>query len=189
MTSPFVIAAYLSWVVLIVVWLPGYFSTRITAKGPRPVAQIASTALLFTSFLVLFASGVRGLSMAVTPRTTGFEVTGLVFDYAGVGFAIWARRTLGRHWSDVVMSVNEDHELVQTGPYAIVRHPIYTGILLALLGTALTFGALLSYVSVVTGLIALMMRISVEEKLMSGQFGAAHEAYRRQAKKLVPFVW
>jgi protein-S-isoprenylcysteine O-methyltransferase Ste14 len=82
-----------------------------------------------------------------------------------------------------------EHELVQTGPYALVRHPIYSGLLLAIVGTALTLGRLGSYVAVVTGLVALLIRIELEERLMRQQFGEAHRAYRQRTWKRIPFVW
>jgi protein-S-isoprenylcysteine O-methyltransferase Ste14 len=87
------------------------------------------------------------------------------------------------------MGVKEGHELVQKGPYAIVRHPIYTGFLLAIFGTTLTLGTFASYVGFVAGAIALVTRIGLEERLMREQFGDSHDAYRRRTKKLIPFVW
>jgi protein-S-isoprenylcysteine O-methyltransferase Ste14 len=85
--------------------------------------------------------------------------------------------------------VKERHRLVQNGPYGIVRHPIYTGLLLAIIGTALTFGTLASYLGVAAGLAGFMIRIDIEEKLMRELFGDAHAAYRQRTRTLIPFVW
>ena len=108
---------------------------------------------------------------------------------AGVGFAIWARLALGRNWSGLVMTVREGPQLVQSGPYALVRHPIYSGMFAAILGTALTIGTLASWLAVAAGLAGILIRVEVEERLMATEFGAAHAVYRARTKKLVPFVW
>jgi protein-S-isoprenylcysteine O-methyltransferase Ste14 len=96
---------------------------------------------------------------------------------------------LGTNWSGLIVTAKEGHELVQTGPYAIVRHPIYAGLLLAMFGTALTLQTVASYASVALGLIAIIIRVSVEERLMQERFGDVHAAYRQRTKRLIPFVW
>lgn len=105
----------------------------------------------------------------------------------GIGFAIWARVNLGRNWSPRP-AAKEHHELVTTGPYAYVRHPIYTGIMLAALGTALTssiFGiGMLIFIS-----IAFALRINKEEKIMLDLFPEQYPEYQKHTKRLVPFVW
>jgi len=88
-----------------------------------------------------------------------------------------------------VIALKEKHELVQTGPYSIVRHPIYAGMSLAVLGTAMTTGSLASYLGFVSMLIGLLIRIQSEDRLMAKQFPEAHPAYRQRTRKLVPFVW
>jgi protein-S-isoprenylcysteine O-methyltransferase Ste14 len=189
MKSQFVIIAYLSWVVLGLVWLPGYFMSKNTANVPSLAMQIPATTLLAIGFVFLLNPQTRFLSAPVMPDDTLFGIIGVVLALAGVGFAIWARLALGANWSGLVVTTKEGHELVQTGPYAIVRHPIYTGILLAMIGTALTRGILAGYIGVAAGLVAIMIRINIEEQLMSERFGDAYQAYRRRARKLVPFVW
>jgi protein-S-isoprenylcysteine O-methyltransferase Ste14 len=87
------------------------------------------------------------------------------------------------------MMVRDGHQLVQDGPYAIVRHPIYTGLFAAILGTALTLGTLASWIAVASGLAGILLRVDIEERLMASEFGAAHAAYRARTRKLIPFVW
>jgi protein-S-isoprenylcysteine O-methyltransferase Ste14 len=179
----------LSWLVLGLVWLPGYFARRRGVRIANPALQLPANILLLLAFALLFARGVFGADIQVTPRTAGFEAVGLALDLAGVAFAIWARLLLGRNWSGMVLQVKAGHQLVQTGPYAIVRHPIYTGLLAAILGTALTRGTLAAYLAFAAGVAALLIRVFVEEGLMRGEFGAVHEAWRRRTKKLIPFIW
>jgi protein-S-isoprenylcysteine O-methyltransferase Ste14 len=189
MKSQFVIIAYLSWVVLGLVWLPGYFTSKSTANVPSLAMQIPATALLAIGFVFLLNPQTRFLNAPVMPHDTLIGIIGVALALAGVGFAIWARLALGANWSGLVVTSKEGHELVQSGPYAIVRHPIYTGILLAMIGTALTRGILAGYIGVAAGLVAIMIRINIEEQLMSERFGDAYQAYRRRARKLVPFLW
>src|SRR5262249_55482968 len=92
----------------------------------------------------------------------------------------------GHNWSGLVMMVRDGHQLVQRGPYAIVRHPIYTGLFAAILGTALTLGTLASWMAVVSGLAGILLRVDVEERLMASEFGDAHAAYRAPTPTLSP---
>jgi len=112
---------------------------------------------------------------------------GALLTAIGIGFAIWARVNLGRNWSSRP-TVKEQHELVTTGPYAYVRHPIYSGIMLAALGTALVtsiFGiGMLIFISIFFAL-----RMNKEEKIMLELFPEQYPEYQKQTKRLVPFVW
>jgi protein-S-isoprenylcysteine O-methyltransferase Ste14 len=188
MKSQFTAVAYLSWLALCLVWLPGYFKSKRVSRAPNLALQIPNSILLMVGFVLLFTQ-IHPLSLQITPRNAFFGIIGVVLDLAGVGFAIWARLVLGTNWSGIVATTKQGHELIQTGPYAIVRHPIYAGMVLAAAGTALTMGTLASYAGFAALLVALMIRVSIEEKLMGEQFGETHEEYRRQTSKLVPFVW
>jgi protein-S-isoprenylcysteine O-methyltransferase Ste14 len=115
-------------------------------------------------------------------------IVGLALDITGVAFAIWARITLGNNWSNAI-TLKENHELVQGGPYAFVRHPIYTGMFVAMLGTALTIGTVISYLGVISSLVGILIRIRDEDALMAKEFGEAHTAYRTRTKALIPFIW
>jgi protein-S-isoprenylcysteine O-methyltransferase Ste14 len=189
MQSQFTVLAYWSWLVLALVWLPGYFMSKRTSTVPNLALQIPATALLVIGFVFLLDPWMRFLSLPITPQDAPFGIAGLALDLAGVGFAIWARLVLGANWSGIVVTAKRGHELVQTGPYAIVRHPIYAGILLAMIGTALTEGRLASYVGLLAGFVAIMIRVGIEEQLMSRNFPTTYEAYQRRTSKLVPFVW
>jgi protein-S-isoprenylcysteine O-methyltransferase Ste14 len=187
--TQFAAIAYGSWLVLLLVWLPGYFTSKRASNAPNLPLQIPTSALLIVGFAFLLKPDMPGLNIPLTPQTPLLGAIGVALDLVGVAFAIWARLVLGRNWSGLVMRVKEGHELVQSGPYAIVRHPIYAGLLLAIVGTALTLGTLASYIGLAAGAVALIIRVHLEEKLMNQEFRKTHEAYRRRTKKLVPFVW
>jgi protein-S-isoprenylcysteine O-methyltransferase Ste14 len=191
MRTVYTSAAYWSWIVLLLVWLPGYFISKPTVRTPHRVRQFVASLLFAGAYLLLFSTRATAggpLATSVTPRLPLLGQIGLALDLAGVALAIWARLTLGRNWSGMI-TVKQDHELVQAGPYASIRHPIYTGLLTGLAGTALTIGWLASYLGVVSGLVAILVRVNDEEALMAQEFPESHKAYRQRTKKLIPFVW
>jgi len=193
MNSPFTLIAAAAWCVLVVVWLFGYAARLRGANVPRArshlTLQVPAACLLVTCFALMANARSYNLRMQVTPESDLFGIIGDVLVLAGVGFAVWARVVLGHNWSGLVMMVRDGHQLVQRGPYAIVRHPIYTGLFAAILGTALTLGTLASWMAVVSGLAGILLRVDVEERLMASEFGDAHAAYRARTPKLIPFMW
>ncbi len=110
-----------------------------------------------------------------------------VLSVAGVGFAIWARIYLGRNWSSAP-AIKEDHELVTTGPYAYVRHPIYTGLILTALGTALT-GTIFGIGVLIVAASVFFRRINKEERIMLELFPDVYPVYQARTKKLIPWIW
>jgi protein-S-isoprenylcysteine O-methyltransferase Ste14 len=105
----------------------------------------------------------------------------------GLLFTVWARVHLGRNWSGSV-TIKQGHELVTSGPYSLVRHPIYTGLLVAFLGSALALGVWGGLVAFALGAGALWRKLRVEERWMRQQFGEAYRAYSQRVAALVPFV-
>jgi len=112
---------------------------------------------------------------------------GVTLVVAGLLLSVWARRMLGGNWSGTV-TVKVGHELIQTGPYRWVRHPIYTGMLLALLGSALASGRVHGLLAFLIASIALWCKARVEERWMGEEFGERYAEYRRATWALVPFV-
>ena len=188
MTS-FTAIAYTAWLVLLLAWLPGYFRQPKTQRMPIPAIQIATTALIALAFFLLFGRRLGALGTPLIPPNPALGALGAGLCIAAVLFAIWARVTLGKNWSGAVAVVHEGHELVQTGPYRLVRHPIYTGLLFAMLGTALATGTRASYLGVLLALIAFLIRIRIEEQLMTSQFPKQYPTYKERTRALIPFVW
>ena len=104
---------------------------------------------------------------------------------AGMLFSVWARVHLGRNWSAVV-TIKEGHELIDTGPYALVRHPIYTGLLIAIFGSAMARGEWRGVLAVLIAFAALSRKLRLEERWMTERFGEEYVAYRRRVPALVP---
>ena len=182
--------AHYAWVALCLVWAVSAFTNKRTARTPPTGALILHSSVLTFAFVMLFSDLFRRgfLRSKFLPDTAAVGWIGAALTVAGIAFAIWARFHIGRNWSGFV-TLKEGHALVRTGPYAIVRHPIYTGLLLAALGTAIVHRG-------VSGLIAFALlgiewkrKSLLEERLMIEQFGARYFEYRREVKGLVPFVW
>ena len=112
---------------------------------------------------------------------------GAAITACGLLFAIWARHHLGANWSQEV-TVKKDHELITSGPYALVRHPIYTGMLLGVVGSAVARGEWRGLLAVALFFGALWHKLKLEEKWMRAEFGEPYEVYCRRVKALVPYV-
>ncbi len=123
----------------------------------------------------------------IAPRSLVTYWTGVALLLAGLGFSVWARRRLGRNWSGTV-TVKEDHELIRTGPYRWVRHPIYTGLLLAFVGSTVALDEWRGVAAVLLVIFAFLLKIRREEEWMTDTFGDGYRRYRAEVRALIPFV-
>ena len=121
-------------------------------------------------------------------RGVPIDVAAIALAITGLVLMLWARVTLGSNWSGMVV-FKENHELVTGGPYAIVRHPIYTGLLTMLLGNVLFFGVAGGRVWLVIAFVVFWLKSRDEERLMTRHFPDEYAAYRARVKALVPFVF
>jgi protein-S-isoprenylcysteine O-methyltransferase Ste14 len=138
--------------------------------------------------IVLLASPRRSPTSVVYhlwPSTALTMAVGILLIATGLGIAVWARHYLGKYWSGRI-TLKVDHRLIQSGPYGWVRHPIYSGLLLALLGTVITIGTLQSCVGVAIIFVAVVRKMALEEQWMAAQFGNEYEVYRRRVNALIP---
>ncbi len=179
----------LIWLLWIIVWI-------ILARGAKPVAQTESLASrllhllpLAVSYYLLVAAFVPlpFLNERFVPSAPWIIWLGVALTSAGIAFAIWARACLAGNWSGSV-TLKQGHELVVLGPYRWVRHPIYTGLLTALIGTALARGEWRGVLAVAIAAVALWRKLKLEEVVMLRQFGDAYVRYTQRARALIPFV-
>lgn len=112
---------------------------------------------------------------------------GILICGIGLGFACWARYHLGRNWSSLP-EIKKDHTLIQTGPYHIVRHPIYTGFFFGIIGTVLAIGSASLLFMVLAVMIVFVIKIHYEEKLLKDKFPAEYEKYQKEVKSFIPFL-
>jgi len=179
-----------TWEALGLVWLVGVAFTKRTVRSQSTGTRLFHLVLAALGFALLSQRGfTQGwLGMRFVPNTYAIAFTGFVLTLAGCAFAIWARLTLGRNWSGRA-TVKADHQLVTAGPYAVARHPIYTGLIVAVAGTALATGEWHGILAVVVILLALMIKMSQEERLMIQAFPETYAAYRQRVKALIPGVF
>lgn len=174
------------WTLFMAVWMLAAFWSRRTVRRESLKRRMAYGAVLGLGFILLFKPWSLGpLNVRFLPDTLTTALTGLVIAAAGVGFAFWARFTLGRNWSSAV-TVKEDHRLIQRGPYRAVRHPIYSGFLLAALGTAIGYGKLPCLIGVAIVFLGFRIKWRMEERFMEEQFGAKYLEYRREVRAIIP---
>jgi protein-S-isoprenylcysteine O-methyltransferase Ste14 len=134
-----------------------------------------------------YGSGDAGLKLRWLPESDGLRALGCALALAGVVLAVRARQVLGENWS-VAVQLKQDHELIERGPYRWVRHPIYSGLLLAFLGTAVLVGELRGLLALAIVAVSLWFKLRLEERWLGEQFGAAYADYRRRVKALVTGV-
>jgi protein-S-isoprenylcysteine O-methyltransferase Ste14 len=106
---------------------------------------------------------------------------------AGAAFSIWARITLGRNWSAEV-TFKQDHELIESGPYALARHPIYTGLFFMALGTAINYGRAIGFAVLFALCASFWWKARQEERMMSSHFPDAYADYKMRVRAIIPFV-
>jgi protein-S-isoprenylcysteine O-methyltransferase Ste14 len=187
-TLPLEIIAIL-WLAWLAYWMVSAADAKATRWRESFLSQLRHRVPVWLALWLLVVP--RTLPLVLTrrilPPSTILAAASIALVAAGLGFSIWARRHLGRNWSATV-TVKEDHTLVTTGPYAHVRHPIYSGILLAFLGTALATGEWRGFLALALVLVALIIKIRIEEERMRETF-PDYEVYRRGTAALVPFIF
>ena len=179
-------ALWLAWILYW--WLSARNVKRTRWREPLK-ARLRHRVPLMLVALLMGAPGLLPppLTRRFLPAGPALPMFGAVLVAAGLGFSIWARRHLGRNWS-VSVVVKEDHTLVRSGPYARVRHPIYTGMLLALVGTVVAIGEWRGLAALALALLAFAWKSRAEEERMRETF-PEYEQYRRETAALIPFVY
>jgi len=127
------------------------------------------------------------LFLQIVPGGTLTGLVGIAITLAGLGFAIWARIHLGTNWSGQPV-IRIDHTLVQSGPYRIVRNPIYTGILIASIGSTIVIGEFWALAVTIIILVVFIAKIRNEEEFLLEEFGESFIAYKQKVKALIPFI-
>jgi protein-S-isoprenylcysteine O-methyltransferase Ste14 len=185
LTRYLISAMWLAWVGY---WMAAAAGAKRDSRRESAASRFAHLLPLGLAILLISVAPLAGWAGArFLPRTWAFYWLGVALVAAGLGFACWARLHIGRNWSAVV-TVKQDHELVRSGPYAIVRHPIYSGILLAILGTAVARGDWQGLLAVPLILVAFLRKIRLEEAWMAEQFPGDYPNYRQRVAALVPFL-
>ena len=180
------------WVIFLGFWAVTAAATKDVAEREGRASRLGYTLPLVAGALLLF----RGFghnpypsgAAHVLSALTALAWIGAMLTILGLMLAIWAWVTIGRNWSAAVV-VRRDHELIMRGPYAILRHPIYTAVLLMFIGTVLAVDTIEAFVGFLLIAASLWIKMGQEERLMMRQFPDDYPAYRQRVKRLIPFIW
>lgn len=178
------------WLALGVVWLIGALAAKRTERTQSSSSRAQHLALEASAFFLVLGriQWPAWLRWRFLPeQSMAVRWIGLALTATGIGFAIAARLWIGSNWSGRV-TIKDQHQLIQRGPYALVRHPIYSGFLLALLGTAIFHGELRGLIGFALAALGWVLKLRTEEAFLAQQFGDAYSDYKRKVKALVPFV-
>ena len=181
------VAGIASWGTVVIVWLAGALYNARRAPKERIRAESRPVALAVATFLacsIVLVVG-RGFVQNLVVDAAWLQFLGLLVLIASTAFALWARLSLGTSWS-MAPEVGGDRRLRTEGPYAVTRHPIYTGLLGMIVGTALLAGLGQAILAVVAALIVFLAKIQAEERLLLANFPDAYPAYRQRVPQLVP---
>jgi protein-S-isoprenylcysteine O-methyltransferase Ste14 len=175
------------WIVFVAYWLVGALKTRRTERTESFASRYGILFLEIAGFVLLFVgeTGIGILGQKVLPRTYALDVTGVVLTWAGIALALWARWHLGQYWSARI-TIKEDHQLIRTGPYARLRHPIYSGLDLAAIGSALAIDRWRCVVGVFLIILGYWIKAKKEERMLTAQFGADFQEHCRHTGFLFP---
>lgn len=170
------------WAIFWIYWLISAMGAKRSSVRSRRVRPVGLLIIVVGGVVIRLLNGATGLAV----DSSGLEAVGMIIFLSGLALAVWARIHLGRNWG-MPMTERAEPELVTSGPYGYVRHPIYSGILVAMAGTALAtnlyfllaFGLALAYFA---------YSATVEERLLSESFPDAYPTYRAHTKMLIPYV-
>lgn len=183
----------LCWLIFLAYWAVSALHVKkdIMRGGTWHATGIWIRIIIICAIIASFTLRAQGVDLSWANRfypVNGTVLTvGTVLCVLGIALAIWARWHLGRNWSPRP-SLKEHHELVTSGPYAVVRHPIYTGLVFATFGSLLTAGSLWLLVWILL-LVMFVLRVYSEEEIMGREFPQTYPAYKKRTKALIPFIW
>lgn len=175
------------WVVYILYWRILAFGNKASQRLEPLASRLLRTVLFCTATLLMIYGPLPWLNRALYPQTLTLYWVGVVLTLGGMLFGLWARLTIGRNWSGTV-TLKQGHELITRGPYRLVRHPIYTGLLLAIFGTDLAIAQVRAALAFLMILVALAVKWRLEERWMHEQFGQAYADYAQRTPAIVPLI-
>lgn len=165
----------------------GALGTKKTQQRENVASRLSYTVITVLGLALMFwvNVGVGALDVRWLPQFDAAEIAGIEITIVGLAFAVWARLHLKSNWSGVV-TVKQDHQLIRSGPYRWVRHPIYSGVILAMAGTAVENGRLRGILGVLLVFIGFWIKSRKEEQFMRQTFGEQYEGYCQSTGALIP---
>jgi len=180
---------FAAWIVWLAYWAVSALRVKQIERRESVRSRLAYLLPLVIGGWLIAVSRARlgPLSVQLWPDDTARLLCSLVLVVLGLGFAIWARAHLGRNWSGTV-TVKQGHELIRSGPYAYVRHPIYTGLIVALAGSASACGEPSAFLGLALIVYSFVRKLRLEERFMRERFPDAYARYSNEVPALIPFA-
>ena len=177
------------WVAWILYWWVASRGAKPTQRRESALSRAGHIVPLTIAVWLLAAARApfAALNEPIFPRTPGLYAAGVAVTALGLAFSVWARVHIADNWSATV-TIKKDHRLVRDGPYRYVRHPIYTGILLGFVGSAIARDEWRAVLAVAIAFAALWRKLRLEERWLTETFGDEYRRYREQVRALIPFV-
>jgi protein-S-isoprenylcysteine O-methyltransferase Ste14 len=178
-----------AWAIWVIWWLAMAFFSKSTKRREPAVERIEHLIPAILGFFLIFREGLDwgGLTRPIFPDEVRLMLAGVIGTIVGLLFTVWARLALGSNWSGSV-TIKTNHQLIRRGPYRYVRHPIYTGMLTALLSTAVTQRLLSGLLGFVIVLFALYRKARREEAFLAQEFGESYTQYRQHTGMFLPRI-
>ena len=177
------------WILVGIYWAASGIRVKRAVRSQGRNSRAVHIGLMALALLLMFEpyTSIGPLAVRFVRAEGWLPWVGFALTAAGCAFAIWARARLGGNWSGVV-TLKQGHELVRSGPYALVRHPIYAGFLAGLLGTALVIGEVRALLALAIAFVAWFDKTRLEERFLVDQFDGEYVEYSRSVKRLIPFL-
>ncbi len=173
------------WLVFALYFTARYQAVRVKRDGGFNFLSTERLSLLLGAGLLFFPRTHVSWLAAPLHLSRALAMTGLCLTVLGLAFSAWARDVLGRNWSGRVI-IQANHQLVTAGPYAYVRHPLYTGILIAMTGTVLIAGDAGALLGFFFAVVFFLLKAQREEKILEAEFGAVYASYRACTGGILP---
>ena len=179
--------ATVAWLIFLVYWFISAQKLKSVKQREPRGERLIQIVFMAAAYILMFNDRMsRGwLGTRFVEASPAIGRLGLALTIVGIAFAIWARWHLGENWSATV-TLKEGHELINTGPYRRIRHPIYTGMLLAFVGTALSLGEYRALISVGIVLVAFYAKAKKEERFLAQEFGEKFREHSRRTGMFLP---
>lgn len=181
-----------AWAIWVILWLLMAFFSKAVKRRETTRQRLQHMIPALLGFLLIFRTnfgrqdfGVPGLSRKIFPDNPELMLACVIATIAGLLFAVWARLALGSNWSGTV-TIKANHQLIRRGPYRFIRHPIYTGMLAALLAAAITQRMVTGLLGFAVVTVALYLKARREESFLSQEFGDAFVEHRQHTGMFLP---
>jgi protein-S-isoprenylcysteine O-methyltransferase Ste14 len=176
------------WILFLVFWIIRARSIKPAAERQSWSGKLANRLPIGLGAILMFVANADPFGAAIRPHAVAMKWLGTVIAILGLSGAVWSRNILADNWSNNV-EFKQGHQLVERGPYRLVRHPIYTSILLMCIGTAFAYNRVVGLASLLFFFIGFLIKLKQEERLLLRHFPDEYPAYKARTKMLVPFVF